>query len=463
MKNSIATLALCFFLTAFTPTAFAINGNLTEQDGVRILQVWGTSYEMGYAQGYLFKEEVVDIMRVYTFPPPGTGTWLYEWAREFVLDNFSFTPEIIEEAQGLYDGMIDAGVDPYVDVLFRDFDADDILTYNGLADIVSLFCATLIAWGTTTADDPELQGALSVSHNTDFVYEDEDPWLIAQKSVIIVYTPSDPALQSFASIGSAGLLGVIAGMNESGLVMIVNQGLYPYSGVTLNPKPELTVWAAREALSKADYNGDRENSVEDVIEYYRGRNQFSATINQVAGPADRSDPPAVVLEMNNIEKTIRYPQDDLEVMPDSMIALNWEDKLMPDRDPDAQERYDLAVDLVNVQYDRNLTLDNQWDFLDHLQQPFENVATMQSMLFIPHRRMLAIAISSELGTAPSFEPVWIDLNELFGNDDGPIPGPTKPPFTSDDYDDDDSDLPDDDDDDATGSDSEDSENGCGCG
>ena len=463
MKICIAAVALIALLVVLAPSAFAVNGVLFEVNGIRALHVWGAPYDMGYAQGHYFKDEVLDILRIYTFPPPGTGTWLYDWARQFVLDTFAFSPETIQEAQGMYDGMIDAGVEPYVDVLGRAFDAQDILTYNGLADIVTLFCATLMAWNTTTAGIPDLQGAMVVAHNTDFIYEAEDPWLIADKSVIIAYSPQDPDKQRYVSVGSAGVLGVIAGMNESGIVTIVNQGLYPYTEVVLDPKPEMTIWMSREALSFWDFDGDEINSIDDFVEYYRGRAQFSATINQVLGPVDRSDPPALVLEINNVEKAIRYPDEDPQVFPDAMMALNWEDKLMPDRDPDPQERYDWGVELINEQYARNLSIENLWDFLANMQQPFESVATMQSMLFVPATLQIAISISGESGTAPEHPPVWLDFEDLFVTPLDATPGTaTQPPPDDDDDDDDDDDAQDDDSPPNDESDSDDGDDGCSC-
>jgi len=445
--------------------AYAVNGILEIHDGQQVLHVWGTNYEMGYAHGYLLADQIMAMMRVYAFPPPDAGTALYEAARLFVLNNFAFEEDLTNEAQGLYDGMLDAGIPTYVDVLQRDFDVDDVLTYIGLADLNSLFCATVIGWNTTTVNDGTLNGLLAATHNTDYVREREDPWLAARCSVLLAMTPSDPNQQPFLSLTLAGMPGIIAGINEQGIGLYLNKGRVdvPYEELNLDPLPEPGPWLTRKALALRDFDGDEINTIEDVFAFFEEENHFSSSMYQVFGPTERSDPPAGVLEINNKERTVAYPDDD-PTLTDCMVTLNWEDKLsgVPTGNY-AAIRYNHSRELINETYGGDLLLTNMWDFLHEMQLHIPLFPTMQSMILIPDLMRLAIAFSDETGTAPNHDPVWHDIEDLFltpavdddtAPDDDVVDDDTDDDTTPDDDDDDDNDQADDDDDD--------NDDGCGC-
>ncbi len=108
-RHTLRFIALLVLL-AIPVSAFAVNGMLYDDNGQRVLHVWGDNYEMGYAHGYYLGPEIMAMMTVYTFPPEGAGPWLYRWARWFITTHFFFEQDLLDEMQGMYDGMIDAGV-----------------------------------------------------------------------------------------------------------------------------------------------------------------------------------------------------------------------------------------------------------------------------------------------------------------------------------------------------------------
>ncbi|MDP8222474.1 MAG: hypothetical protein P9L99_03875 [Candidatus Lernaella stagnicola] len=439
----VLLIATSAFAAAGVHKAPTVHGVMWEHEGQRILHVWGSPYEMGFAHGYFLGDGIFELMSVYAFPPEGASPWLYELARMFIISTFEFEDaDMLAEARGIFDGMIAGGVDPYADVLGRDMDAWDVITFNGLNDIKAAFCATIVAWETATAEDPELGGELVVAHNTDFIDETwEAPMLIAEHSIVISYAPDDPARQRFITIGNSGTLGPPVAFNESGVVAILNSGLAlnEVPDRILDPKPQLAGWGARHAISAADVNGDEIYDISDFFAYLETEHLFTSLLEQAVGVRGAQDPPAAVLEISNILRTMRYPADDPNFYPDIFVILNWEDKLVPEREERHQERYDAAVELVNNTYQRRLSVENAWDFLNNMQAAIENTATMQSMIFLPERMQFGLALSDTDAFAPEKEPVWYDFEDLFPvmDDDDDDNDDDNDVFIDDDDDDDD--------------------------
>ena len=42
------------------PVSETVNGTISEIQGMRVLTLWGTNYEQGYAQGYLLGPEIIE-------------------------------------------------------------------------------------------------------------------------------------------------------------------------------------------------------------------------------------------------------------------------------------------------------------------------------------------------------------------------------------------------------------------
>ena len=439
---------LCLLLALFSLAAPAaaepVHGKFWTDQGQQMLHVWGTPYEMGYAHGYFLGPQILELMAVYTFPPEGFGTWLYDMARSFIYNTFDFTdPEMMDEAHGMLDGMIAGGVEPYVDVLGRELDVLDLLTFNGLNDINALRCASLIGWDDATLEDPELAGQPAFVHNSDFGDETQEaPFLIAKRSLVISYTPGDPERQRFITIGNPGTLGAAVALNKSGVAVGLNLGmaLNHNPDPDLDPKPTLEGWTSRQALSRRDADGDGVYTIEDYFLLLENTYQFGSTINHVIGPRGASDPPAAALEISNTARTMRYPADDPNLAPDMFMILNWEDVLVPERNQHNEERYQIAIDAILNTYQRNLTLANLWNFLYLMQVDNTGCKTMQSMVILPETMRFALAISDAESLAPSKEPVWHDFADLFPPYAvSPSPAATWVDLNPDDDDDDDDD------------------------
>lgn len=449
-----------------------VSGHLMNFDDQRVLHVWGTPYERGFAQGYYLSDDIDANLRIYAFPPPGESTIYYEAARALIMHHFTFPPAFVQEAQGVVDGMTAAGLPTYVDVLERDLDANDILTFNGLTELSGILCAALTAWGDATSGDPELGGALAIAHNTDYIVEPDDPYVGGRTGIIIAQDPPEDGGYGYATVAYPGILGVIAGMNDAGLGIVANKGAYD---VTTAPDPDtewvVGVWNARLALTTADYDGDGADTIGDLLSFYDDTPVHSPSILQFFGRADNADPPAAVLEANYEVRALRQPNDP-NLPADVMLTLNWEDALMPVRSETAALRYWHSVWLVTTVYENALDLSKLWNYLWEARGGYDISVTLHSMIFVPDLMRVGASYWTSEETVPATAHQWYDYADLFAYPPDPDDD------TDDDMDDDadndsDDDVDDDADDDGADDDQADDDgesgakegdfdDGCGC-
>jgi hypothetical protein len=179
-------------------------GWLEEIEGVKILHLNGSYYDMGYSHGFLLKEEIQANMRIlfdYFHDMGFSNTSLLQlWntLKNYIPDKFML------ELQGIADG--------------SNSSIQDIGIYNMLHDIANFIsCCGASAWGSATSD-----GNLIHMRSTDhpiFLHE-PDPVTgryLQENQVLIVRDPID----DFASMSPlwAGRIGSWGGINEKGIAV----------------------------------------------------------------------------------------------------------------------------------------------------------------------------------------------------------------------------------------------------
>ena len=176
-------------------------GWVEEQDGITILHVSGSYYDMGYQQGYLLKDKIEQNCRaVIDSADPEIYDYLLEHWNTI---SCYYTPdECIEEMQGLADG---SG---------RSF--DDVAVFNlGWQFLMDSGkgCIEMAAWGPATVD-----GKLYHMYSCDIsslALDPETGIYFHDNHVLIIREPDE----GFASLVPvfAGFIGILGGMNENGI------------------------------------------------------------------------------------------------------------------------------------------------------------------------------------------------------------------------------------------------------
>lgn len=173
-------------------------------DGVPVLRLSGTPREMGRVHGRVFREQVRFLVKEYyeAFVLKMVGAEaMAAWqkaAQPYI------PPKYIEEMRGLAEG---SGV-PF----------DTIVRVNCMVDRLQMvMCSTVVAGGEATKT-----GEVYFGRNLDFPGRN-----ILHKSTVVLVFEGDGKGESVAAITWPGLIGLLSGMNESGVcgaTMMIHRG-----------------------------------------------------------------------------------------------------------------------------------------------------------------------------------------------------------------------------------------------
>jgi hypothetical protein len=259
MKSMRHFLFLVFILFPFVYGFSQCNGIVVDSTNqVKIIKVWGTHAQRGYAYGYLQGEEIGLLVNSYLKPQFGG---YYSYARNMVSsgNNLSFDSIYIEEAQEMVNGMNAAGTNVYA------VDYIDILVANSFLDIAKLLgksigmgCSSLVSWGEATEGTNLNSGAI-ITRNLDWTVNS----LLVHNQVVVIHQPSEENEQNFALIGFSGMMSVLSGFNNK--VGVFQHMMDDFSGSSSTGMAFEPVWLSlRKSLEINDYNADGVNNVQDV-------------------------------------------------------------------------------------------------------------------------------------------------------------------------------------------------------
>lgn len=245
-----------------------------------------------------------------------------------------------EEIKGIVDGAKDAGVKLDARILkraitisnFSDYDYKFLIKFLGLDKLKGLTCSSFAVWGTRTED-----GKLFASRNLDW---SKDTGLSKYK-LVAIYKPSDGA--AFATVGYAGFIGALAGMNEHGVTV------GEIGSASAHQKIDGRPWVikTREALARAS------NLEEAVAAFTKGPNtlgyNFIIAYGDPSGNGKGAN--ACAIETNSHITSVIYANDPIE---QNAFAINTKMQQITDSEgkfipygfplPDAIYRADTAFD-----------------------------------------------------------------------------------------------------------------------
>lgn len=410
-----------------------VNGYLHAVDNQRVLHVWGSYYEMGYAHGYLLGDEIMKVFHEYILNLLPVA--IYKAGHWAVPPLFEVPDQFMAEFTGILDGIRDSGADPFIYPLNRDMDIGDLIFSNAVADLGAMACSSLMTWGPGTADDPRLGGEVALVRNLDWPTAGPDPFLLPKSTIVMVFSPTVPDEQTVAMVSFPGFTGCLSGINDEGVTAALN---IAHNGVGLLHVDYLKRFehiglTIREALAKNDITGDGKSTIDDVIKNIDDNIRSGAIVVNLAQPlnAGQGDP-AVIVEIDNKGVALRTPQDEPEFTDYVLAATNHLRKL---HEPTDCWRYDLIRDEVTA-VNGHMTMDLMYEIQQSVIQDYFLSVTVQTMYFLPHEREMGVAFTDENEYSADKEPSVLTWDEITAY----------PPWAV--IDDDDEDDPDIDDDDA---------------
>ena len=210
------------------PPADSVNGKLTTVSGIKMLTIWGTSFEQGYAYGYLLGPDIVKFFND-AMGDNALGISAEDWNEVISnhLQKFTIPTEYTEEIEGIMDGMKARNSDQpvFITGLNRNITLNDLIALN--CDLIRISCSSFSAWGDMTSDGSALTG-----RNMDYAII---PSFLRAQLIVVRIPEERSGKMAWISINWPGDLGCTTGMNEKGVTIAqqdVNVNPVAQSGFT---------------------------------------------------------------------------------------------------------------------------------------------------------------------------------------------------------------------------------------
>lgn len=330
-----------------------VQGELSNVGDKRVLKVWGTHYERGYAVGYLQSAEIMDGFTSYFVGSiflNSANTYNYYMGQ--FLASFAVDAVYQQEVDGIIAGMAAAGQSLYCAVLGRDVTADDLMMLNSIVDLSGAFdlgdfgCSSFSAWDAATATDPQLAGEMVITRLMDWSMH---PFLFTN-SLLVVHFPSEADEQPWMSFTYPGFIGSLSGINAQNVSVFMNMGNHHEHPNVQTYHPIL--FTIRNGLEKLDYNNDGACSNADITQAIIDRAQLSGHIIH-ATDADG----ALIIECNNENGVATRSYLDNTMIPNfELVATNHFRTLYP---PTTGSRYVAFAD--SLMANAEVTVQRSWD------------------------------------------------------------------------------------------------------
>jgi len=403
-------LSVLLFLSLI-PVSFSqsINGLIVADTNLmRIIRVWGSHEERGFAYGYLSGEEITSMFVSYVKPSFGT---FYNTARNIIAEGKDIAIDSLYqvEAKAVIEGMNLAGTNP------TNLDFIDILVGNSFLDIKAMLslennegCSSLMSWGDATAGT-SLEGKSVITRHLDWTTSS----ILTPLQVMAIHIPSETDEQPWISIGFAGMISALSGLNAS--VAVFQHVMNDFSSSPIHNQAYEPIWfSMRKALEVNDYNQDGTNNVQDVRSIFAGLPQSTAD-GYILSALARSDEShdtliAMVCELAPLAPThtFRYSTYPDSIPGDNLYAANYQ--IGRNNMLHFCNRYNGIKSHIG---DGTLIdFDQSWTLMRNYSNQANN---NQCMTYCPETGLLRFTAYKPGVPAYNAEPVDFTLSYLFGN------------------------------------------------
>ena len=393
-----------------------VNGRLETVDGRELLHLWGTRYEIGYAEGSLMCGRLTQVFEDYilNYLVAHVG---YDWETisALALGFIDIPEEFQQELEGIADGMRDncPEEDLYVTSDYlglgeggsRRMELDDLLVANAVGDWA---CSSFTAWGEATAT-----GAMIHARNFDYSIDPEGTFL--DQHIIKVYDSADEGAR-FVSISTPGLVGCISCFTAEGTALTIHNivGLESSSGYSFTPR----MLAMRQATTASYGSDDPAATVEQVLEdapQYRGNGMHlgwaQTSLHEPGGAVYEYDGNE---EHEDAQATVRVPgehQGELQTTDATVCTNHYMQRTTPPSGGDSLSRYNsLAQGIDSAVASGGMDADDAADMLGDVARTWTAHSTVLDM----SDRTLRVWIAEREGQAAlESDPVTLSLDELW--------------------------------------------------
>jgi hypothetical protein len=225
-------------------TTRTVAGRLEEHAGLRVLHLFGSAAERGYAHGFLCGKQIAATASAEFTARFARQKPLLEQVRRAYDRLIDLPDDVQTELEAMFAGMVDAGADLWMPELERDFDLRDLLVANALDVFGLLGCSGFTLW------DPQVAGG-GVLTARNFDWPLTGAHLLDSTLLVVHHFDGGRAV---AAVSWPGYVGVVTGVNREGLAAFLHVGS---ARVTFTPEPEAwpSAIAVRQLLAEGRADG----------------------------------------------------------------------------------------------------------------------------------------------------------------------------------------------------------------
>jgi predicted choloylglycine hydrolase len=271
---------------------------MTRREGLLVVRLKGSPFEMGYASSALMPEQMHTLEREFLAMIQGyvPQKWKLQLLKSYVIyRNRHLSQYVSDDFRSQVHGVVLGCPDIHPEL--GDY-YNRMLNYHAAHDISYMMidnplvsaagCTSFGAWGGATED-----GRLITGRNFDW----EAAEVFSRDRVVILCEPDGGI--PFVSLAWAGMAGVVSGMNRAGVSVTINGA--PSSLPAQTATPVATV--ARDVLQQA-------KSLDEALDLLRNAKVFVSSLWLVGS---RADGKFVVVEKTPTAMNVREPEGDFIV------------------------------------------------------------------------------------------------------------------------------------------------------
>ena len=261
------------------------NGRLERPDGLRLLRLWGTPEERGFAHGLLLADDIVSSLRSEFASQFAKAPQLLQQARAALPRLIEYPEDFVRELDALWRGVLEAGPDRHMPAFGRAFDKVDLLVANAMDVFGLMGCSSFTVWG-----EQAVGGGVLTARNFDWHITGDH---IIEQTLLIVQEHDDG--RSTASLGWPGYIGTVSGVSADGVAA------YLHAGSARQAMPEPSSWPAATAARKIlESRGRGDARIRDAREHVEYTSPPAGFLTHVALPAvPESGVPAALFEADS--------------------------------------------------------------------------------------------------------------------------------------------------------------------
>ncbi|HEX5053137.1 MAG TPA: C45 family peptidase [Planctomycetota bacterium] len=353
---------------AAVATARAVHGRVEQHAGVKLLRVWGTPAERGYAHGFLLAQDIAAVAIAEFTARFARKAPLLRQARDAVKRTIGYPDDVRAEIEAMYEGLVAAKVDLDMPELERAFDLQDLLVANALDVFGLMGCSGFTLWG-----DQVVGGGVLTARNFDWPYT--GPHLLEHTMLVVQHFADGRAV---ASVAWPGYVGTVTGVSSDGVAVFLHVG-----SARISMTPESDSWptaVAARAILQLVPRGDAEaafSKAKDLLSY---TSPPAGYLTRVVLPQCPTDGAPVAVFETDVRQCVRESVSGASVVTNHFTSR--QDGRPASKDSlDRATRLHAGLDQCCGTGDKQVSIEEAWQILESVQRGNSRFGTLHSLVF----------------------------------------------------------------------------------